>query len=398
MNPREFAERCLLGVLMSQPGRLAPISRWLEAEDFHSPAHGTIYAHLRAMVEAAQAEAEPGQDPASLPGVDAVSLYERIAASGELGTHELSAPRLHTLMATAPSPQQARPESYGLMVLEASIRRRVAEGGMRVEQYVEQATDVADLLRAVDNALADVDRAQQRWDSVTGLPNLTRVLEGESASAPDQPQLRSGPPVQVLLEPPDEQQVQAAEQAVVASVLSNPRLLEQLYERLLPSDFADERLATTYRSALELHARGEHIDMVTVAWEQQRHEYDYGPGITPEEMLALTEHAAGDPAYHADVVMRGAVTRLTRAAAEKVQQAAQHPGLQPGDVLHTTRMAYAAVRDTAARMYSQGSTPARLAGLSSPVPLDAALQQPDGSPPSPRRLRAVPPPEPDRGR
>jgi hypothetical protein len=49
MNPRDFAERCLLGVLMTQPARVTPISNWLAPEDLHSPAHSTTRScHKRA--------------------------------------------------------------------------------------------------------------------------------------------------------------------------------------------------------------------------------------------------------------------------------------------------------------------------------------------------------------
>jgi replicative DNA helicase len=333
--------------------------------------------------------------------VTPVKLYDRISRSGELGTSAITAPMLHTLMATAPLPQLARPESYGLMVLEASIRRRVEQGGMRVEQYVEQAGgDLGAVLAAVDNALAEVERTQHRWDSVTGRTHLISVLNpepgrdgqpsGDSADAPGD----AGP---VLLEAPSAKHLKYAEEAVVAAVLSTPDVLAALHDRLVPEDFADAALANTYRSALELHARGEHIDMVTVAWEQQRHQHQHGPGIAPEQMIAL-HGMFGDPAYHADVVMRGSLTRLTRGAAEAVQRAAQHPGLHPSDVLHTTRMAYTAVRDTAARMSGRGSRTARLAGLSSPVPLGDALRDTSPAPPHRPTLASVPPPEPDRDR
>jgi hypothetical protein len=72
-----------------------------------------------------------------------------------------------------------------------------------------------------------------------------------------------------------------------------------------------------------------------------------------------------DLEYAADVVMRGRLARLTADAAAAVQQAAQHPGLQPADVLHTTHLAFDAVRATAGRMSGEAGISTRLAGLDS---------------------------------
>lgn len=365
MNPREFAERALLGVLISEPSRISSVGEWLSPDDFRSPAHSTIYRHIQDL-------AADTNDSAAT----AVTLLERIARSGELGTQAVNAPNLHTLMATAPPPQQARPEMYGLMVLEASIRRRVEHSGMRVGQHVEQASDMTAMLDTVQAALTEVEHAQRRWDLASGRsPTLDRLLNAADETRAADAAETTSRDLPALIEPPDPDTLHNAEEAVITVVLNQPPLLDNLNERLVPEDFADQALASTYRSALELHARGEHIDMVTVAWEQQRHDHAHGPGVSPDRMLSLAHTTVtGDPSYHADLVMRGSLARLTRSAAATVREAAQHPGLQPGDLLHTTRMAYQAIGATAERMNGRGSAAARLAGLSSPVPLSQALR------------------------
>src|SRR5207302_10305610 len=100
---------------------------------------------------------------------------------------------------------------------------------------------------------------------------------------------------------------------------------------------------------------------VTVAWEQQRHTAHHGPGVPVERLLRIVDRGpVGDVTCAAEVVLRGRLARLAAAAAAAVQQAAQHPGLQPADVLHTSRLAYDAVRATVTRMSGELCTPVGL--------------------------------------
>jgi replicative DNA helicase len=361
VTPREFAERALLGSLMCDPSPLPEMEAWLAPEDFKDFAHGVIYRHLQEM--SGQQEINP------------VDLHKHVIGSGEPGTHAISAPYMHTLMATAPPPSQARPERYALMIVEASIRRDVEQGGLRVGQYVDEGADMTAMLDAVETALDGIKQAQHRWETLTEKPrSIQQILNPEAPTSTPAAE-RGDTEVTVLAEPPDDEQVAAAEADVVGGVLQNPATLDALASRLLPDDFTDPALATTYRTAADLRGRGEHVDPVTVAWEQQRHAAEHGPGLHPDTMLSLTGSGpAADPRYQAEVVMRGSLARLTRSAAETVREAAQHPGLAPTEMLRTSQLAYESVHTAAARMTSgPENTAARLACLSSPTPIGTAL-------------------------
>jgi replicative DNA helicase len=332
-------------------------------------------------VRNAQQAQEAAEDEARLytvPGVTPQTVLARIMASTELGDQSLTAPYLHTLMHTAPVPHGRQLESYALFVAEAAVRRDVERGGMRVAQATEANPELVALIAAVDTAVDQIDALQQRWRAVTGDRTLTGVLDagGGPITVPrvDPDSITVG--LDLFAPAPDERTLAAAQDSVLAHLLVEPAALARLVDRLLPEDFADPELGNAYRAAIEVHTAartgGPLVDVVTVAWEQQRHVAQHGPGAAPERLLALRDSTVlGDLGYVADVVMRGALSRLTAQAATAVQQAAQHPGLQPGDVLHTARMAYTAVRATADRMTGQASTASRMSGfaaLADPVP------------------------------
>lgn len=416
MTPRELAERALLGTLLLQPGRAAALD-WLRPEDFRTPLNGHIYRHIRNLVDdagpvtvrvlytdepdvvvhsvhssevtGAQLRAEqdrtgeylqlaevdlprglpaerhaehvraiiageiaPPPDPAEVTAED---IRQQVMVDPDTGPNtDRLAPYLHTLMATAPPAGQA--ELYATMVLEASIRRDVAEAGMRVAQAQAAAPELGDLLAAVDTALNTVEQTQQRWEALTR-GSIQRSLDNDDtllAARAEQSQQRIATNLDLTLNTPDADETQRAEEAVVGTVLTNRAALAALADRLLPSDFADPQLGNAYRAAVHIHdtsnAGDRAADPVTVAWEQQRQEPVHGPGVPVQRLVELSTDPTVSYAWHAEVVMRASLARLTSHAADMMQRAAQHPGLQPADVLHTSRSAYEAVRTAAERM------------------------------------------------
>jgi len=366
MNARDFAERALVGSLLRTPAAVEKLG-WLQDDDFHSPMLTTLYGTVQRMVAETRAA---GQDVAA--AVTPITVFERVQRDEPRAVQDgpagINAPTLHTLMQTAPV--NADPVAYGVMVLESSIRRQVAETGYRVGQHIQQAGDLAAVLESVERALQQVAHAQARWDaSRLGSGIASTRLDG----APDQISdlvNRAGRDLSLLIEPkPSAEQVADAEHDVINAVLANATVLNDLGDRLRPEDFHDRSAGNTYRAAVELHSRNAHVDPVTVSWELQRTSAQHGAGLAPDQLNMLQQQTATSVNYTAEIVMRGALARLTEQAAVTVRNAAQHPGLQPVDVLATTRMAYEAVRETASRM----GAAARLASIASPVPIARAL-------------------------
>lgn len=426
MNPRDFAEKALLGTLLTGPAHIRSLS-WLQAEDFRSPAHQQLYRVLSEMVaehdahDAANEEvadfdfhrevlgddlvvegvaydstlyklldgeiverseqdkaaqhAHQMQEINQIPGVDPVTVLQRLQADPDPSVQRnttLTAPGLHDLIAAAPS-HRPQPEAYGQIVLEASIRRQVQAAGIRVGKAAETSSDLAGMLDVVEHALTEVDDARRRWDGLTGSTQQTKRTERD-------PLLASSPSERL-----DDDAQHDAEYGLVAEVLADPHVLDDLADRVQPADFGDEQLGNTFRAAGAVHAQRfsarTGVDPVTVAWEQQRQAPVHGEGLPIDELAELGHTIPlGRPHAHhcAEGVLRGSLERLTATASESVTAAAQHPGLQPSDVLHTSSTALESVLHMATR-----------AGPQAAVQLAQSAQPPAAAPPA-RNAPAAP--------
>ena len=363
MNPRDFAERALLGTLLHEPGRIRELD-WLDAEDFYSPAHQQVFSAVGELVAEHDTAAggPPAEPRATVDGVDAIAVWQRAQARAEhaAGQHPtLTAPGMHSLMQAAPPAHSAQPAVYGQMVLESSVRRQIAQDGLRVGQ-ASTSTELATMLDEVGQAVQHLEAVEQRWHHTSPQAGL-----GELAAAAET----------LLRDPPTAEQRVEAEHALVEHVLDRPDLLDELPE-LDAGDFADPAVAGTLQAAAEIHAdpAGPRVDPVTVAWQQQRGGH---VGLSPEQLMtAGGQTPVGDPQHYAEVVLRGSLASRTSSAAEAVQRAAQEPTLQPEAVLETARAAWQDVQRTAERASAPAPHPAQLAARGQATSLGSALRQP----------------------
>jgi replicative DNA helicase len=391
ITPREFAERALLGVLLLHPAQVMEIAGWLRPDDFRTPANGVIYRNMRNMVNEALhrtaiALATRGQpdgvtavptERSDVPGVTPVTLFDRISRSTELGDRSITAPYLHTLLATAPVTGAVQPAAYAQMVLEAAIRREVERSGLRVAQAAgSPGMELGALLATVNSALQAIDTAQHRSDTAT-VPSDVSPSAVSRLGRASRPRLIDSTHTETSLDlvatAPDRDEIAAAEQTVLGIVLARPDAMAGVVDRLDPDDFADRELGNAFRAAIDVHASahmtGRQVDPVTVAWQQQRQSAQHGPGIPVERLIRIThDRSVGDLDFAVDVVMRARLTRLAAHAADAVQQAAQHPGLQPADLLHSIRLAYQAIHATADRM--TGTPVVSVSARLNPAPAD----------------------------
>jgi len=321
----------------------------------------------------------------AVAGVDAAAVWHR-AHGDTVDTAAWSADRARSpalsagvATATSPPPQGRRVQRYGLMVLEAAIRRRVEQAGLQVLHATTGRPDLRTMVTTVELALSAARHAEHRWEQAHQHTTMPSSGHGAGLDAGEEVGVdgaehrrRPAAPVQLTGQAPDSEQIRTAETAVVGHLLATPELVET-FQRMdvQPRDFADPLCANTYRAAVELFQRGEPVDAVTIAGQQQRSERQHGRGLPVERIQALRrEPGHGDPRGHAETVLRGSVHRLTEQAARAVRQAAAHPGVVPTDLLHTTQLAYQAVRTSSERI-----CPARLAALSFQGSVCDALHQ-----------------------
>lgn len=392
MNAREFAERALLGTLLQTPGHIRELG-WLQAEDFRGPGYQVLYRTIGevvrdhdAAVAAQAADATNQQAPHDVPAMNALTMLKRLQRDSDPSVKRssaLTAPGLHVLLSTAPPERVAQPQAYAMIVCESSIRRQVQAAGIRVGAAAETSPDLDAMLAVVETALTEVDAVRQRWDDLHPAPGLTGGQD-EHASAAESRALRE-PVVFDDAVPTDRLDTVAqrnAEYGLVSEALANPPVLEELADRVHPEDFGDDHLGNTFRAIISVHAEatatGVTVDAVTVAWQQQRQEPVHGPGLAVHELNELGQTiplGANHASRCASDVLRGSLSRLTETAAQSVAEAAQHPGLQPGDMLHTSTQALEAVmhmaRRTAAPAASlaQQASPNRPASTKPPAPV-----------------------------
>jgi hypothetical protein len=324
VTPVELAERALLGTLLLQPAQRTGVVGWLLADDFADPWHRDVYATIA--------------NDATVSSV--TETYRRFAAAH--GPRRSPAARFATLIQSAPDRPVAR--RYAAMVLEASIRRQVAGIGVLLEAAAVRAASTAWSGREPLEVLRDrLVAAERRWHTAQH-PEAQPVITAHAMPAVDA--LLGAARLVAATPPPDPARVRDAESFVLAAILIDPRCLPGIAGRIRPGLFGEPGHRACYEAILDLAERGEPIDLVTVAWQQQHDRELHGPGLTVEDLAGLVALAPlGSPTYLTDQLATVAGRRIAADAAEQLRSLASRPGLDVEDLLFTTRLHAMSVRD-----------------------------------------------------
>lgn len=162
------AEQAVVGAALLSPGVVADLAATLTPDDFHRPAHATLWKALCAM----HAAGEP---------VDPIALAARLAASGDLGKVG-GAPYLHTLISSVPTAANA--SHYARIVAEHARRRQVADLGAYFAERVDQGDDVAEIV-ATGRAMLDRAAGGDQWSPVIPLGDRRHLPEFPAYVLPD---------------------------------------------------------------------------------------------------------------------------------------------------------------------------------------------------------------------
>jgi replicative DNA helicase len=129
---RRQLEAAAIGGLILQPRLLTEVSRWLQPDDFDNPVYAGWYTLLL------QLHQQGGP-------VDQITLLAALRRTGRLGPHGRHAVELATITEHVPLPNAAA--SYCREVLHESIRRRLADTGIRLTQLATStSSDTRELL------------------------------------------------------------------------------------------------------------------------------------------------------------------------------------------------------------------------------------------------------------
>jgi replicative DNA helicase len=231
-------ERSAVGALLLEPSRLDDVRDWLELEDFDGTAERQAFGAILALQHDDQ-EISPQ------------AVERRVRASVAQGTQLADAPYLLTVMRETPMADRAA--VYGRMVLELSIRRRVAEGAVRLRQEAEHASSSGQL----NQVFADVDSIRR---SVEALHRReSRAAETHSvAPATDEQMLH-------LLRLPRHADL-AAEEAAILTLVDRPAHILTVSRWLRPNDFGDDECGALFKEIVALREAHDPVDRLTVAW------------------------------------------------------------------------------------------------------------------------------------
>ena len=356
MRPVELAESALLGVLLLDPSRVAEVP-WLGPDDFVEAGRGAIFDEVRRQVAAGG-------------NVDAPSIAHALRGGRQQGRLDdvhrdlVSANRLHSLVAMTPRSAPDDVKLYGRMVLEASLRRQV-RGGLGIQISAaplgEPVLAPARVIEAASRVLTSVEWLGGRWNISTSEPAAKDPPSIETPVDTYRHQLAGARQVGQL-EPPQQDVVAAAERHLIAAAITGLPI-NSLVERFGPDDFANPATAATWQAVATLHDGGRPVNVVTVAWEQQRSAASNGSGLPIDELQELASVPPVGVEADADLVAASLLNRLAETASSNLTAAADHAGLEPLDVMATAQLTVDAVRHVAERVSRKAANPSAAAVL-----------------------------------
>ncbi len=260
----EYVEKALLGTLLNDPTRRTDVP-WVQVADFTNPLCRALWAHL-----------EKGAPPHFTHPIDYVDLSDALRAETDLHPRLTAPSQIAALQVHAPAHPHAA--AYGRILVEVAIRKQILAIGLKL---VSEAERPPQQQRASPSAAIEaLKELTNQWQHAgpphsSSLTGLARPVNESRL-----PKLEAAPTDNSGTEPPD-RDLAAAETAILGSALhDSPKgSRARLVALIDPCDFSDPRAVATFHAIRQLAHRGEHVDEITVFWQQTRNKSDWGPGL-----------------------------------------------------------------------------------------------------------------------
>jgi hypothetical protein len=306
MTLSRAVERSAIGAILLEPRHLDDVRDWLEVDDFDGTAERQAFGAILALHEDGE-EATPQ------------AVERRVRASVAQGTQLADGPYLVTVMRETPSPDRAA--VYGRMVLELSIRRRVAEGGVRLRQHAENAFSSGHLNRV----FADVDGIRRSVEALH-LRESRAAQTHSVAPATDQH-------IQHLIRFPRHEEL-AAEQATILTLVDRPDHVLSVAKWLSPKDFGDDECGALFKELVALRESHDPVDRLTVAWRAAKVGID-GPLCRALSSGRQDVTPMADPVACSRRVLEQSVKAAILATSEALQSSATDATVNPTTAAYT---------------------------------------------------------------
>ena len=302
------------------------------------------------------------------------------------GSGPLRAAHLHTLMAMTPAADPShRTEHvlYARLVLEASIRRQVAQLGARINQWVPVIAagrvDTTDAAAALQRTLAELTH---RMRTLAARASAAAIQAPPTATFGSENVPSAGFAAGV--------DAQAHEQMLIGACMSSASVRTEALARLVAADFVSPGAAATWTAIANLAAGGGPIDFVLVAAELERTATTNGPGLPAEALLRLArDNHSPVTGYRAlQAVTRCALVRIATRAAALLDQVGDDRTRALPHVVAAARDALASAADATRRaagaepqiLEGSGAAAAATAARALTPPNGHAADRPTGSP------------------
>jgi DnaB-like helicase N terminal domain len=345
------AEQALLGAVLSDPAGQHHILDLVETGDLRRPWHGQVLAAMQRL---------SGRGLLPAP----TEVYQELLNDPDLPRSvALDAVPLIALMEAAPRPAHA--PAYAAIVVEAGIRQRLRQAGSRIAQAAESG-DLEGALSQAARTRLDLGACAARWSALPAPLRRETAVPATGAHVPTPggtPARRSGqkeiynastgdhPPATVdqvagtanlpaafpgpqTAQMPDGRTSPSGSEARVASarallnLIDDPSQLAAVRQWLRPEHFVPAANRAVYTLLQDMHAAGQPIDPVTVAWEAARRGLHTDPGRLAGGVGPFAVWSAHE-VYHLGTLAQAAD------AGNAIQSDAADPARPPGPLMRS---------------------------------------------------------------
>ncbi|MER6127531.1 DnaB-like helicase N-terminal domain-containing protein [Streptomyces sp. NPDC001795] len=257
--PVYYAERALLGALLSDPRHLNEVTG-ISPGAFSTAAHAAVFAAIRALPAPALTETtdyaavfaalRPGCTPGLAKRTEHITWLGEVLTAARGQARGLMAAHLHELISACPNPEHT--PAYARIIEAEHARRRLRKAA---ESLMSTARGTS-LPQSVLATLAEADALT----SVVG--DIAALFPPHSGSLPRIPVPSPGPL-------PDGEEAAQEERLLLATGTARPIEVEQM-RWLTPEDFTRPLHAGLWQCLTALVRRQAPVDPVTVVWEAQQ--------------------------------------------------------------------------------------------------------------------------------
>jgi hypothetical protein len=295
------AEQALLGAIMSDPGRQAVLLDLLHPSDMHRPYHGQVLAamqrlRVRSIAPApVRVRAELAKDPdlpprIALDGILLVNLLEatpradhapayaamvidhsireRIALAGSRMIHTAETGELETAQRLTAAGHRAVQDSQARWnALPEAMRRELAQAADRRTAYAQESVWQ---LRAAGEKIGQARRDVQTGGAYDLHTSLESIAQHIAKAAAESRAGARGPLSTTVEARPRGRPAEAAGEQLLRDLAADPKQVTNLQAWLHPGHFARPAHGQIYLLIRDMHTSGMPVDPVTIAWEAGR--------------------------------------------------------------------------------------------------------------------------------